>query len=523
MRYRELCICLRRRGKGFAAEIWEAPHGGAAGGLELGWSRYQVASLVRRMERLLKVVSPRELGDEEGQEGRSAYRRAEMCLERLQKHVGRTLYKALFHRDVALRLAQGCAVTNERDEGLRIRIVFGGPGEGLTEVAHLAALPWEALRDPQDDRLLALDERTSVVRAVDSPRDEDLLVVEPPVRVLVAAASPADGDPLDVYRELDQLVAQLKNIDGVEVHSEKAAGFATVASLVVARPFHVFHFMGHGTFDPVKGQGGLVFQGENGQGDVTPAREIAECLRQSHTLRLAVLNACRSAHVPEHPFGGAAAALVRGGLPVVVANQFSISDSAALAFSGAFYRALAAGEPIERCVSQGRRAIHFPLSSPEWMTPVLYMSVRDGRLFAIAPSVVVLGIRFLRIAGAYLSEKPLTEEDYARLLDRPGEAASSLPKTGLSVAEWQSLLARVNQRLSQEGDDRRLRLPSRDELRTAVEMAPGAGEFYQYCATTDAEYPYAGINPLGEIVYIPGAGSFDITTACVLRPALDVR
>jgi hypothetical protein len=71
------------------------------------------------------------------------------------------------------------------------------------------------------------------------------------------------------------------------------------------------------------------------------------------------------------------------GVPAVVAMQFPISDRAALAFSTSLYRALAAGDPVDAAVTEGRMAVFTQApDSWEWATPALYLSVPDGRLFS---------------------------------------------------------------------------------------------------------------------------------------------
>ncbi len=105
-------------------------------------------------------------------------------------------------------------------------------------------------------------------------------------------------------------------------------------------------------------------------------------------LRLVVLNACDTARLPRRDgldvFSGTAAALVLAGFPAVLAMQFPISDEAAIRFAEAFYAALAAGDPVEAALVEGRQAI-FDLDRRrggfEWATPVLYLRVQDGDLF----------------------------------------------------------------------------------------------------------------------------------------------
>jgi CHAT domain-containing protein len=72
-----------------------------------------------------------------------------------------------------------------------------------------------------------------------------------------------------------------------------------------------------------------------------------------------VLSTCESGwrDYEDFSWSGVAAALLRAGIPVVVGMQFTISDAAAIAFSGAFYRAIARGLSVDEAVGHGRAAM----------------------------------------------------------------------------------------------------------------------------------------------------------------------
>jgi tetratricopeptide (TPR) repeat protein len=71
-----------------------------------------------------------------------------------------------------------------------------------------------------------------------------------------------------------------------------------------------------------------------------------------------------------------------GGVASALAMQFPVTDRAAVVFSEAFYAALAAGDPIEGAVAEGRLAVHQDRpDSWEWATPALYLGAADGELF----------------------------------------------------------------------------------------------------------------------------------------------
>ena len=75
--------------------------------------------------------------------------------------------------------------------------------------------------------------------------------------------------------------------------------------------------------------------------------------------------------------------LVRSNLPVALGLQADVSDSAAIAFAGAFYRTLADRWPVNAAVAEGRKFAQgvVGLDAPWWALPVLYVRAEDGRLF----------------------------------------------------------------------------------------------------------------------------------------------
>ncbi len=141
--------------------------------------------------------------------------------------------------------------------------------------------------------------------------------------------------------------------------------------------------MGHGDFDSDSGEGEIHLEDGRRGTSKMPGCRLADQLRDRTSLRLVFLNACRTARsTAPNPFSGVAAALVQAGVPAVIAMQFPITDSAAIVFSETVYRCLAAGEPIDAAVTEGRHAMaaRFPRQLA-WGTPVLFLHVPDGRLF----------------------------------------------------------------------------------------------------------------------------------------------
>jgi hypothetical protein len=95
-----------------------------------------------------------------------------------------------------------------------------------------------------------------------------------------------------------------------------------------------------------------------------------------------ILNSCRGAQPIEKGdrFASTAEILVRGGtIAAVVAMQFDISDIMGTAFSPAFFNNLMMDVPIQQAMTLTRVDLRRRGFS-EWISPVLYMQNKDGRV-----------------------------------------------------------------------------------------------------------------------------------------------
>jgi hypothetical protein len=197
--------------------------------------------------------------------------------------------------------------------------------------------------------------------------------------------------PLNVAREKELIQSTMGAVPNIDLRFLEPPTIEQLGWEVQRQPFEILHFVGHGRIDN-NGNGTILLGDSSGGGIPISGAILAETLRTfpANQARLVVLNACSTANLPRtvdghDPFQGTASALILAGIPAVVAMQFPISDRAALSFSGAFYRSLAAGDPLEAAVAAGRGAIlRAQPNSWEWATPVLYLRVPDGQLFAIS-------------------------------------------------------------------------------------------------------------------------------------------
>ncbi len=297
------------------------------------------------------------------------------------EEMGAALFEALFNSRVRGLFDKSIgSLRGERDRGLRLRLKLN---LGEHDQARIHALPWELLYNRATADFLGLSRLSPIVRYLEVERPSLPPPVPDTLRVLSIAPPAAD---LDVAAELRNLEERLGATEGIEVRSLRPARLAQLRPALLESEYHVVHFMGHGAFDRRTGEGFLCFEGVGGRLEDVPASVVAAVIKDFPSLRVAFLNACDTGRAgwssAVNPFAGVAPALVQTGLAAVLAMQLPISDRAALAFSDAFYRRIAAGDPVDAAVSEGRQAILADsMRSLEWAIPSLFLRVPDGALF----------------------------------------------------------------------------------------------------------------------------------------------
>src|SRR5262249_16559221 len=148
-------------------------------------------------------------------------------------------------------------VARGRSQGLRL--VLRLPRE-------LALLPWEAMFDQETQTYLC--RREPLVRHVPAPYTPDPLEVSRRLRILGLVASPRGLPALDVEAEqehLSEALAQPLAHGRVELEWVSEASWDGVHERLLAGPWHVVHFVGHGDFDPGADEGVIALVGENGR------------------------------------------------------------------------------------------------------------------------------------------------------------------------------------------------------------------------------------------------------------------
>ena len=297
------------------------------------------------------------------------------------RSTGLELFDALLGQPAVLSCYRAsAALAQERGDPLRIVLRLNTP--------ELAALPWECMYDPGTGSYLCRGE--PLVRHVPVARPLAPLPISGPLHILAVAASPRGLPTLDVDREKEILESALSGPVGrgaIELVWTKEATWPRLQDLLLSDEWHVVHFVGHGDFDVERDEGVLALVREDGRVNAIGAARFVDLLREARPMpRLVVLNSCVSGATGKHDlFSGTAAALVRGGVSAVAAMQFTVTDSAAIAFARGFYVSIAAGRPVDDALRSGRVAI-LGLSEQtlEWVTPVLYLRGTDAHLFTMA-------------------------------------------------------------------------------------------------------------------------------------------
>ncbi len=299
--------------------------------------------------------------------------------------VGNALYEALLDGDLG-DLFRRCRASLLHDEraGLRIRLVFHLADP---QADYLAALPWELLCDPTTGMFLARDIETPVVRQLVNSNPVVPLEVDGPLRILVADVAPKGMEELELELELElmeEALGVLTAAGEVELLHLPEASPEKLRDVLRDEVVHVLHLMGHGGYDAGSGIGALFFAAPDGGKDQVDGEMLGDLLK-SVKLRLVVLNACKTARHAGRTrasvhYGAASGIVERTRIPAVVANQFSISDEAAIDWAEVFYHRLAARDPVDTALTEARLRLSW--RTPEWATPVLFLSAEDGKLFS---------------------------------------------------------------------------------------------------------------------------------------------
>jgi hypothetical protein len=287
--------------------------------------------------------------------------------------LGRDLFQWLFRGPLA-------AVYNRVPAGnVSVQILSNHP--------EIKALPWEFLLAP--DRGPVPHRERCVVRVVETCGSDALAARRlRKIRVLFVVADPVDqaGVRWDDIKARMESVFQSQMPGGVQLKIVEGASRPALIKTIAAESFDIFHFLGHG--DVQNGQGRLVLTDvKTRKSDFLLASQLATLLAGKGA-RLVLLSACLTAAGNyADDFSIVASALMKAGIPAVVANQVSIPNKTIAPFVEALYSTLLRTGNIDQAVMEGRVALFAGLSGAtadaavEWGIPTLYRLSNGAQLF----------------------------------------------------------------------------------------------------------------------------------------------
>jgi len=347
---------------------------------------------------------------------------------------GERLFTTILPPQMENTLVNCLGEANSLGKSLRIHI-------DLTRAPGLAVVPWEALFRRVSDDFLGIDDRTPIVRRLPANTSRPpLKPLDGTIRLLIIIAVPRKD--LDAGMEIANLQATVRNAaarSDVRIEVEVLTGATRGALEAMLERFRpdIIHFIGHGGFapSPTPGHPGsghifLIREDDANAYDRVDSDDFRDIVAAVRPL-LVVLNTCEGGTADAvDRYGGTAQNLIRRAIPYVVAMQFPISDTAALAFSRYFYERLFEGGSVDAAVTRGRAAIRNrpdEETQVELITPVLYTSVAEPgplvlaskrrRRRRIAPAVLLaVAIVLAALAGAAWWERSGTEPDAENMM-----------------------------------------------------------------------------------------------------------
>ncbi|HAJ61553.1 MAG TPA: CHAT domain-containing protein, partial [Cyanobacteria bacterium UBA8543] len=301
--------------------------------------------------------------------------------------LGQQLYNALFQGSLRDSWIMAQAIAQNQGKVLRLRLGLKGN--------RLPRLPWEVLHE--GDRPLATGievafsryqlgtERKRLVTKRSSrtngrsPHESDQTL-----RILMVIASPSDQETLELSQEANHLKNELSrrplsNSRRIELDILEQPGREQLTQALEQGQYQVFHYAGHSNLGESGGDLYLV-SNKTGLTETLTGDDLAGLLANNN-VQMAVFNSCRGAYtatsnaLDNRKERNLAEALVKRGIPAVLAMAERIPDEVALTLTRLFYRNLNQDYPIDLSLSRARQGLISAYGSNQlyWALPVLYL------------------------------------------------------------------------------------------------------------------------------------------------------
>lgn len=280
-----------------------------------------------------------------------------------------------------IAFAEARAFSTGAQVTLRIAIRLSSADDGL----H--SLRWETLCDPDQLDFLFTSERVLVTRYLAVSATKAVLPrTAGELRALVVIANPTDLEvyqrsPVDVVGELERCREALGKVP-VTVLARELTGQPVTPSQIAAAlrdGVDVFYLVAHGSHEA--GEAHLWLEREDGASQQVSAEDVARLFaRLATNPLLVVLAACQSAG-QSHDMGALSAIgpqIVAAGVAAVVAMQDNVTQLTVSKLMPVLFHELLRDGMVDRALAVARSTV---LDRPDWWVPVLYLRLREGRLF----------------------------------------------------------------------------------------------------------------------------------------------
>lgn len=312
---------------------------------------------------------------------------------------GQKLYSALFQGTIRDSWLTAQGIAQHRQEVLRLRLGLKG--------SLLHRVPWEVLH--ASDRPLATGTDVIFSRyhsnfaGITTPHPMTGLTSDPsqPLQILMVLAAPTDQEMLALKQEALDLQNELsKPLRGqgtwfseIQLTLLEQPGREQLTQALEQNHYQVLHYAGHSNLGASGGSLYLV-NSHTGLTEVLNGDDLAGLL-VNNGICMAVFNSCRGVYTASsETFGNSgdgnlAEALVKRGIPVVLAMAERIPDQVALTLSRLFYRNLKQGCPVDVSLSRARQGLVSSYCSQQlyWALPILYLHQEFDGYLQVQPSV----------------------------------------------------------------------------------------------------------------------------------------
>jgi RNA-directed DNA polymerase len=307
--------------------------------------------------------------------------------------VGERIFHSLFSGEIAKILYQSLNQLRFNKKPIELQLRFSERDTLLMRV------PWELMYDGEP---LLINGAISLSRYIINSSPPPVFPAPKNLRILFIESRPKGLKPLLKENfEFNVLHEELKElIDSKKVVLQKLSppSFSKLEAILEEFKPNILHFDGHGgflrecpycqtynsirnnschnpackcTISDVVPSSCLAFEdGELGGLDFIKSEQLSTILHKSN-IKIAILSACRSGTMGETVYSSVGPALIRTGIPVVIAMQLPIYANHAKAFVQGFYQSLLTSQSISDAVYKGRRKIFTTPSGGDWFIPVL--------------------------------------------------------------------------------------------------------------------------------------------------------